>query len=110
MKLPNAEHAEIDIRKLTDYCLNPDHPVGKHKARVFQSVLGLTAEDAALLRAALARAVLEEDATRGESDDYGQRFTVDFMMKTNDGEASVRSGWIIRTGEDFPRLTTCYVL
>lgn len=26
--------------KLTGYCLNPEHPRGKHKARVFASALG----------------------------------------------------------------------
>jgi hypothetical protein len=32
MKLPNAGDVEIDVRKITDYCLNPEHPSGKHKA------------------------------------------------------------------------------
>jgi hypothetical protein len=26
------------------------------------------------------------------------------------GQAKVRSGWIVRSGEDFARLTSCYVL
>ena len=26
MKLPNGERAVVDIVKLSDYCLNPDHP------------------------------------------------------------------------------------
>jgi filamentous hemagglutinin len=33
--LTNADRAVIDTRKLTDYALNPDNPVGRHKARVF---------------------------------------------------------------------------
>jgi hypothetical protein len=41
MKLPNAEKAFIDNKKLLDYCLNPLHEEGKHKARVFQSALGI---------------------------------------------------------------------
>ncbi|MDQ7024347.1 MAG: hypothetical protein Q9P44_02190 [Anaerolineae bacterium] len=100
----------MDIRKLTDYCLSSNHPVGKHKARVFESALGLMAEDAPLLCEVLLQAVSEEDANLGESDDYGRRFTVDFAMRTDIGEAKVRSGWMIRNGEDFPRLTTCFVL
>jgi hypothetical protein len=40
MKLPNAESAIIAIEKLRNYCLDPEHPRGKHKARVFSSVLG----------------------------------------------------------------------
>lgn len=31
MKIPNAERAIVDIRKLRDYCLNPEHDVGKHE-------------------------------------------------------------------------------
>jgi len=34
MLLRNAERAEVDIRKLTDYCLNPEHAEGKHKAPI----------------------------------------------------------------------------
>jgi filamentous hemagglutinin len=35
----------IDPRKLTGYALDPDHPVGCHKARVFQQVLGFTRDN-----------------------------------------------------------------
>lgn len=40
-RLPNYEHALIDDNKLRNYCLNPDHPVGKHKAKVFLAALKL---------------------------------------------------------------------
>ena len=45
MKLPNADKAIIDSKKIKDYCLNPDHPRGKHKAKIFQSSLDLTFEN-----------------------------------------------------------------
>ena len=45
-ELPNAEYAIISMEKLTDYCLNADHPRGKDKAHVFATVLGLTRNDA----------------------------------------------------------------
>jgi hypothetical protein len=35
MKLPNSEKAIVDIAKLRDYSLNPEHESGGHKARVF---------------------------------------------------------------------------
>jgi Domain of unknown function (DUF6883) len=50
------------------------------------------------------------DATPGERDEYGQRYTIDFIMVGPAGQATVRSGWIVRIGEDFARLTTSYVL
>lgn len=49
MKLPNGDKAEIPMQKLIGYCLNLEHPSGKHKARVFKSKLGIVAENAELL-------------------------------------------------------------
>lgn len=110
MQLPNAEQAVADIRKLRDYCLNLASPRGRTKARVFESVLGLTRTDAQELRQQLLRAAAEQECELGEEDEFGQRYTLDFVMETKAGKAWVRSGWIVRTDEDFPRLTTCYVL
>ncbi len=50
MIIPNAERAVVDVRKLRDYCLNSTHDEGKHKARLFESMLGMTANDAEELR------------------------------------------------------------
>lgn len=110
MRLPNADRAEVDPRKLTEYCLSPAHPVGKHKAAVFQAALGLTAADAEVLRGWLLRAAASGDAVAERADEFGERFRLDLEASTATGSATVRSAWIVRTGEDFPRLTTCYVL
>jgi hypothetical protein len=109
MKMPNAERAVVEVSKLREYCLNPQHPRGRHKARVFAARLGLTAPHADWLREALLRAALENDATPQEQDRYGRRFVVDFSMQGPKGSATVRSSWIVRAREDFPRLTSCYV-
>ena len=90
--------------------MSESHPRGKHKARVFALVLGLTADHVLELRNALLNAVRVEDAVSGEQDEYGQRYIVDFSMKWQNKEAVIRSAWIIRHGEDVPRLTSCYVL
>jgi len=110
MKVPGAERAFIDERKLVEYCLNPGHPRGRHKARVFLSTLGFAESSAPIIRTALFDAILANDAVVSEIDEYGQRFTVDFPMAGPSGNAMVRSIWIIRTGEDFPRLVSCYIL
>jgi hypothetical protein len=34
MRLSELAPLDIDIRKLEDYCLDPSHPRGRHKARV----------------------------------------------------------------------------
>ncbi len=110
MQLPGGEQAIVDIVKLHDYCLNPLHPRGRHKARVFVAALGLTRTDTALLREELLRAAREADAARGEVDEYGERYTVDFSLARDERRAVIRSTWIVRRGERFPRLTSCYVL
>ena len=49
-------------------------------------------------------------AVPAEEDDYGRRYVIDFRMKGPVRSATVRSIWILRRNEDFPRLATCYVL
>jgi hypothetical protein len=110
MPMPHAERAVVDIRKLRDYCLNPMHDEGQHKARLFVMALGMTAEDAEDLRALPLQAAKTADAQVGRRDAYGQRYTVDFLLVWRDKQAIVRSGWIIEHGSDIPRLTTCYLL
>ena len=39
--LPQHDKAVISAAKLRDYALNPDHPKGSDKARVFAMVLGM---------------------------------------------------------------------
>ncbi len=110
MLLPNADHAVIDIRKLRDYCLNPQHDDGKHKARLFAAVLGITANEADELRTILLQVVTTHEAQLGRRDSYGQRYTIDFPLIWHGKQAMVRSGWIIEHGSAIPRLTTCYPL
>ena len=110
MTLPNSHKAVVDIVKIRDYCLSNRHPRGKYKARVFSAALGLTEKDAENLRAGILEAAHNNDAVATEKDDYGQRYVLDFTMEGPSGLVNIRSSWIIRTGEDFPRLTSCYVL
>ncbi len=110
MKLPNAVQAIAEIEKLRDYCLSETHPRGKHKARVFATTLGITSEDANVLRDLILQGVQNEEAKLGEQDEYGQRYVVDVPIRYASKEAIVRTTWIIHSGETVPRLTSCYVL
>ena len=110
MKIPNAERAVVDIRKLREYCLNPQHHRGKHKARLFTSLLGMDADDAEELRTALLEAVKKQDAQLADRDAYGQRYTLDFTLNWREKQATIRSAWIIETNTDFPKLTTAFPL
>ena len=108
--LPNGDHAVVEIDKLTEYCLNSEHPRGRHKARVFAVAIGFTADHATELQHALLDAARTQPAILTDQDDFGQRFVIDFPLSGLQGTAQVRSSWMIRANEDFPRLTSCYVL
>ncbi len=110
MLLSNAQNAIVDIRKLRDYCLNPLHDEGKHKARLFAAAFGMTAQDAKELRELLLAAVLDNEAVLGRRDKYGQRYIVDFELEWHNRLALVRSAWIIEDGSTAPKLTSCYPL
>ena len=110
MKIPNAERAIVDIRKLREYCLNPQHNKGQHKARLFASLLGMNSDDVEGLRNALLEAIREQDAQLAEKNEYGQRYTLDFTLNWKGKQATIRSGWIIETNSDIPKLTTAFPL
>ena len=63
-----------------------------------------------LLISTILHEIRMREATKDERDFYGQRYTVDCRIGTDVGDALVRTSWIIRRDEDFPRLTSCYVL
>jgi hypothetical protein len=109
MNLPNSEAAYIDIRKLRDYSLNPNHDRGKHKARLFLAILGLDTDEVEELQALILEAIQVYEAIPADTDDYGQRYIVDFPLTRNQNTANIRTTWIIRPDETFPRLTSCYI-
>jgi hypothetical protein len=110
MKLPNGDQVIVDIAKLRDYSLNPKHPEGKHKARLFASALGLTQQDAQRLMAQLVVAAREGNCQLGRKTAHGQRYILDFTVDRQGARARLRSVWNVRPSEDFPPLVTCYVL
>jgi hypothetical protein len=110
VKLPNAEHAIVEIAKLRDYSLDATHEEGKHKARVFAAALAIGADDAEWLREKLLDAAVRCECERGRNTPFGQRYVLDFLLSKGGLEARVRSVWNVRPGETVPRLITCYVL
>src|SRR5258708_765888 len=110
MKLPNCEQAYVDIVKLRDYSLSQTHDEGMHKARVFAAALGIGPEQAGRLRGCVFIAARELECIVGKRDERGQRYLVDLTAQFAGKSARLRSAWIVRPAEDFPRLVSCYVL
>lgn len=111
MKLADvAAQLVIDQRKLVEYALNPESPYGRHKARVFEQVLGITQANYAELLVQIEQHAPEAEATAGKEDEFGIRYRVDFQVRGANGrEAIVRTGWIVLHGSNEARLATLYV-
>jgi hypothetical protein len=100
---------EIDERKLSEYCLNPSHPPGKHKARVFSASLSMGPNEALLLKSLILDGAQEAQWIKGIEDVYGQRYFCDVSCENNKLFAMVRCAWILLPNSNLAPLTTCYV-
>ena len=109
-RLPNADQAILDIRKIENYCLNPLHPRGRHKARVFREALNLERGDAAWLRDVLLAATRSTAASTIAADTWGTHWRLDAAVTRQNKRAVIRSIRIVRTGESRPMFVTCRVL
>jgi hypothetical protein len=108
MRLPNGDRADLGT-KLEDYVLNPRHREGRHKARVFESSLGITLANGDVLRQAILSAAGNSDDAEALGNN-GEIYILRVRLETQKGSATVMTVWIIRDAEDFPRLITCYIL
>jgi hypothetical protein len=106
MKLVNAEISEI---KIYDYCLDTEHPDGEHKARVFKAALGIDRTNAEKLFKLLNESLNSEDATFLREDEFGRHFSIEHEVEGLKGKEILRSLWVIRRGEEFPRFVSCFV-
>ena len=72
-------------------------------------VLGITLANADVLRRALLDAAANSDRVEPRGNNgFGEVYVLRFALATTKGTATVLSAWIIRYGEDFPRLITCH--
>jgi hypothetical protein len=103
VKLPNGDRADLGT-KIEDYVLNPAHWEGRHKARVFESVLGITLINRAILRDAILSAASSSDDAEVLGDNgHGHVYVLRFPLVTLRGSANILTAWIVRHEEDFPR-------
>jgi hypothetical protein len=107
--LPYFQNAVIEQRKLLDYVLNPVHPVGGHKTRVFAAALGFTQSNSDDLEAEIRRALATHPAHERPLKPWGREFTVDVLLSGPLGRAIVRTGWMLDNDSEVPRMTTAFV-
>ena len=108
MRLPRAESAICDQAKIQDYLLSREHPIGRAKARFFES-LGYTRREWDVLRAGLVALAVAGDAVPGAPSMFGQPYIVRGILNGPAGRsAPVATVWMVRSGEDVPRFVTAY--
>lgn len=105
--MPNYEKAVIPRSKLEGYALDPAHTDGRHKARLFKSILGFEKADWELL----AKIILDElpyyEAILSKEDLWGRYYSVSLtILGLNGNLAIVQTVWIIKTGTDYPSFVT----
>lgn len=87
---------EIDPKKLINYALDPENPVGGDKAIVFANRLGYTQANYQLLLQQIYAQAVDAEATPKFLDEHGQRYQVDLEIIGTKGQiAIVRTGWIM---------------
>ncbi len=89
-----------DLRKkLTDYVLNSAHEIGRHKAKVFATKLGLTAAQWLSLAAQIAANVGNAEVYRVVQSEHGLLFRARMNVTGAEGRtATIETGWIVRDG------------
>ncbi|HVF92310.1 MAG TPA: hypothetical protein VNH22_19750 [Blastocatellia bacterium] len=108
--LPNYQNAIIPREKLEGYVLNSSHAVGKNKAIVFESALGLNQSDWEMLSRAILDELAYHEAVLGRNDAHGQRYNVTLPMNGPNGKtAHVLTAWIIKPGTNYPSFVTAMV-
>jgi hypothetical protein len=105
-----AKDFRINPRKLTRYALNPDSPHGKHKAVIFDKLLGFTKDNYTELIRQIETGILQAEINFHSEDDFGRRYTADITVQgTEDRRAVVRTGWLVSHEMKEAHLVTLYV-
>lgn len=105
-RLPNAEHAQINPRKLRDYALNSEHVSGRYKAEFF-SQMGYTVSDWQQLESDIREQHLSRTAEQGNPSPFGNKFTITAPLRGPNGAIrQVITVWLFRPGNDFAELIT----
>lgn len=108
-RLPNAERAYVQAAKLRDYSLNPDHPRGAAKARLFRAVLGFERDDWSALAAELVAGVATAPIVGSRSRPDGTVYAVLVAVRGRNGQvADVTTAWQL-DADGAPRLVSAYL-
>lgn len=105
-QVPDREHAVVDLRKITHYLLDLDHPIGSGKAKFFLGH-GFDMSVPAEMETALLKHVRDRVIIKTEENHFGTKYVVSCDITTPDGtNPCIRSVWIVEAANPIPRLVT----
>jgi len=108
MKLPNADKAVVERKKITDYLLNPAHPDNGGKAAFFEG-LGFRRREWKTLAKALQALAMRTEVTTSTESPHGRKYVIIGRVASPSGNAAVvQTIWIVDKGQDVARLVTAY--
>jgi hypothetical protein len=100
--VPNISAAIVDPQKLYGYLLSPDHPVGRHKSRVFAGC-GYARHNADELIAELKRVLQSGQLVDVVESFYGSKYIVEGDLRCSSGYAlAIRTVWIVEAETGIP--------
>jgi len=107
--LPRAGDAVIPTDKLMLYALSPDHPRGRHKARVFRSALGIGQADWRYLHDQIRDAVVGAPARGTRITPFGILYDIVVLVDGLNGSTyPVATIWLVE-GDGAPHLVSTWV-
>jgi hypothetical protein len=107
-QVPGVANATLDDAKITQYLLDPSHPIGAAKAKFFASFGFLKANWPDLKRALLDHPQMHAVASQTPNA-YGQMYEVSCSLVSPDGRnPRVVSIWIIEPSNPNPKFVTAY--
>jgi hypothetical protein len=108
MQLPNRLQAYIPPEKLSAYLVSETHAVGSAKAKFFRS-LGFDETNTEALGHGLLTIAHHAEVQDIVPTPHGVKYVLDGTLATSQGtSASIRTVWIVETGEENPRFVTAY--
>ena len=105
--LPNSITASINQNKIQDYLLNSNHSLGKHKARVINSILGYHYQNWNLLSDKIFDTLQTAEVSRIEKSKFGVKYEIPMCITGEKGRSMIlKTIWQIDNNSNIPRLIT----
>ena len=107
--LPRADRAAIPTEKLVGYALDPSHPRGRHKARVFSAALAIHRADWRYLHEQLTTGVVDAPVRGTRITPFGVLYDVVVLVDGLNGVTAPAATIRLIEAEHPPRLVSLWV-